>query len=292
MLINRAQRPAVTLDRNAVFTGKSTRPPEEADVEVLDRLHLNVAHPVLLRIIVLAVLPVAVVDGCLVPNQAAAFLAHGEEVALELQALVAAVLRLFTAAILDKKGRHVLGNLRITAKPHIPRIHRIIVGKATLELPNLHLKFLETRPFQREIAHGRVLQLQLDAVLEVAQNGARHVDTNHPGVEAVGALTVLARITVASDDVTAELRSADITGDVAPKSRLFIGFFRCIHRFLYATVEISGQESLLILVRLCHERLQETGSTEQEQRKKCFAHHVMEILRFSVFQASDYALEI
>ena len=222
MLVVCAESPAVTLDRNAVFTGESARPPEEADVEVLDGLHLDVAHPVLLRIIVPAVLPVAVEDGGLIANQTAAVLAHREEVALELQALVATVLRLFTAAIRGSQGRHVLGNLRIAAKPNVPGIQRIVVGEATLELPDFYLKLLETRPFQREIAHRRVLQLQLDTVLEVAQNGSRHVDTNHPGVEAVGALAVLARIAVTADDVSAELRCTDITRDVAAKGGLFV----------------------------------------------------------------------
>ena len=69
MLVDGGECPAATADRDAVFTGESACPSEEPDVEVLDGLHLYVAYPVLLRVVVLAVLSITVIDGCLIANQ-------------------------------------------------------------------------------------------------------------------------------------------------------------------------------------------------------------------------------
>ena len=115
MLIDTRECPSVAPYAHAVCAGVSARPTIDADEEVFNRLHLDVAHPVLLFVVVLLILPIAVIYGGLITDEAMLVVAYREEVALELQAEVAAVLSCLAAAIVRDECRHPLCQLRIVA---------------------------------------------------------------------------------------------------------------------------------------------------------------------------------
>ena len=147
MLVDGAKRPSVAPHAYPIRACISACPAEETDVEVLDGLHLDVAYPVLLLVVVFLVLSVTVINCGLITDEPMLVLAYGKEVALQLEAEVTAILSNFTAWIVLQQSRHVLTDLRIVAHSYVPRIQGIVVSEATLELANFDLKLLETHPF-------------------------------------------------------------------------------------------------------------------------------------------------
>ena len=97
MLVDGAERPSVAPCTYPIRTSISACPAEESDVEVLDGLHLNVANPVLLLVVVLLVLSVTVLDSYLIAEEPVLVLANRKDVALQLKAKVAAILPRFAA---------------------------------------------------------------------------------------------------------------------------------------------------------------------------------------------------
>ena len=155
----------------------------------------------------------AVVDAELIVDQAILLLPDGEEVALDLNALVTAAHVGFaetvahTGEFLDEDGE--------VAHTHIPGIHGILEGKGALELTDLDGELLVLGPFDIEILDVRIaaVGLELDAVLEVIEDAAVDIQTDEPAVEpgaAVGAFKVA--VLVGADDVAAHLGRAHESG--------------------------------------------------------------------------------
>ena len=99
MLVDGAKRPSVAPHAYSIRACISACPAEETDVEVLDGLHLDVAYPVLLLVVVFLVLSVTVIHCGLLTDEPMLVLAYGKEVALKLEAEITTILSDFTAWI-------------------------------------------------------------------------------------------------------------------------------------------------------------------------------------------------
>ena len=80
---------------------------------------------------------------------------NGQEVALELHTYVAAIAVVLAAAVAHTG--QLGGNLRVSAKAYVPRIHRVFEQESAFELAELHASKREMLPFAPSIHYARSL---------------------------------------------------------------------------------------------------------------------------------------
>ena len=149
-----------------------------------------------------------------------AVIVQREKVSLDLDALVTAA-HVGLSKTVSHAGKllHQEGEI---SNAHIPGVHGVLKGEGTLELAEFHGELPPAGPLDVEILHvrSRSVGLELDAILEVVEDAAIHIQTDEPAVEPGAAVcTIKVTVLVTSDDVAAHLGHAG-------KAGLFVTVFR------------------------------------------------------------------
>ena len=204
---------ALALEGLALAVHPVALPTESAEIQALDRLDLERADDVLRLVGVGQIDALTVVHAQLIVEQAVLVIGHRDQVALDLDTLVAAAHVGFAETVAH--AGHLLDQEGVVAHAHVPGVHRVLEGESALELADLHGELLVLGPLHVEILRVRTgsIDLELDAVFEVIENAAVHIQTDQAAVEAGAAMgAFLVAVLVAADDVGAKLGLAHEIG--------------------------------------------------------------------------------
>ena len=180
----------------------------------------------------------------------------------------------------------MVGNLRVVASTHIPRVIGILEEEGTFVLTELDGKFLPVRPLHEVVLHveGGVVHLCLNAVLEVREDGAIDIHTNESLAEACTAMcSGLIAVGILPDEVAAKLGCRSIVGQfpaqlwlcIRSGSRTLKGIGKAvIHQFgdearAWCTVGFKLTHLNSLISRLDHVLLLVAFSPEWQEGKIC-----------------------